>query len=197
MVVEMVGSFTLLVPAMGAVAVSKLILGDTTIFRAQVPTKAQSGAHRGEYNRETLEGILVRDVMIPRDKVIVLSPVDDPEKVFSYVASTSHTGFPVLENERLVGIISITDVRKAKKEEGACQTVGDLMTKAVIGVQPEDTLETALALMVTRHINHLPVVTKERLDQLAGFITRTDILQAYARFSKHMSCEVPSESSGK
>ena len=74
MVVEMVGSFTLLVPAMGAVAVSKLFLGDTTIFRAQVPTKAQSGAHRGEYDRETLERILVRDAMIPREAVITFSP---------------------------------------------------------------------------------------------------------------------------
>jgi CIC family chloride channel protein len=197
MVVEMVGSFTLLVPAMGAVAVSKLILGDTTIFRAQVPTKAQSNAHRGEYNRETLEGIFVRDVMTPRDKVITLAPADDPDKVFGYVASTSHTGFPVLENERLAGIIDITDIRNSKKEEGTCPTIGDMMTKAVVVVRPEDTLETALGLMVARNINHLPVVTKDNPDRLAGFITRTDILQAYARFSKHITCEPSPEAGGK
>ena len=94
---------------MGAVAVSKLILGDRTIFRAQVQTKAQSGAHIGEYNRETLERILVRDAMIPQKRVITFSPSDDPKKVVDLIVTTGHTGFPVVEDDRLVGIITNQD----------------------------------------------------------------------------------------
>ena len=66
-----------------------------------------------------------------------------------------------------------------------------MMTTILIVVHPEDTLETALADMVTHNINHLPVVRRDEPDQLVGFITRTDILQAYARFSKGISCDLP------
>ena len=120
MVVEMVGSFTLLVPGMGAVAVSKLFLGDTNIFRAQVPTKAQSGAHRGEYDRETLERILVRDAMIPREAVITFSPSDEPAKTLDSIASTGHSGFPVLEDGRLRGIITNRDAQSLRTGKGLC-----------------------------------------------------------------------------
>ena len=94
MVVEMVGSITILIPAMAAVAVSHLLTGEKSIFKEQVPTKAQSGAHRGEYDRETLEGLYVRDSMTPGDAVIVLSPLDEPGKVVDLMAKTGHTGFP-------------------------------------------------------------------------------------------------------
>ena len=103
---------------MAAVAVSHLLTGDRNIFREQVPTKAQSGAHRGEYDRETLERILVRDAMIPREAVITLSPLDDPAKVIDLIATTEHTGFPVLEDGRLVGIITNRDARTLHITEG-------------------------------------------------------------------------------
>ena len=159
MVVEMVGSFTLLVPAMGAVAVSKLFLGDTTIFRAQVPTKAQSGAHRGEYDRETLERILVRDAMIPREAVITFSPSDELAKVLDFTASTGHTGFPVLEDGRLVGIITNRDAQSLRTGKGLCPAIRQAMTPAPLVVHPEDTLEKALAIMVGHNFDHLPVGT--------------------------------------
>jgi CIC family chloride channel protein len=191
MVVEMVGSFTLLVPAMGAVAVSKLFLGDTTIFRSQVPTKAQSGAHRGEYNRETLEGILVRDAMIPREAVITFSPSDEPAKVLDSIASTGHTGFPVIEAGRLVGIITNRDAQSLRTEEGSCLPIRQAMTPAPFVVHPEDTLEVALAIMVSHNFNHLPVVRAEAPDTLVGFLTRSDILRTYVQASYLTACQKP------
>ena len=65
MVIEMTGNFSVLVPAMGAVAIAVLLVGDDTIYRAQVENRSQSNAHRGEYNREILAQIRVSDVMTP------------------------------------------------------------------------------------------------------------------------------------
>ena len=48
MVTEMTGDFSLLVPAMGAVSVAVLLVGDSTIFREQVPDRSGSPAHRDE-----------------------------------------------------------------------------------------------------------------------------------------------------
>jgi len=183
MVVEMVGSITILVPAMAAVGVSTLLKGEKTIFRAQVPTKAQSGAHRGEYDRKILERIPVRDVMIPRDAVITISPSDEPGKVLNLITTTGHNGFPVIDDGRLVGIITNRDARAVTVAPGMQPFVRDAMSSSPIMIHPEDSLEDALAIMVSHNFDHLPVVRAETPDTLVGFLTRTDIIRAYARAS--------------
>lgn len=181
MVVEMVGSITILVPAMAAVGISTLLKGEKTIFRAQVPTKAQSNAHRGEYDRKTLERIPVRDAMIPRVMVITLSPLDESIEVSHLITTTGHTGFPVIENGRLAGIITSRDARTIPVAEGMHPSVRDAMTPAPVVIYPDDSLEDALEIMVSQDFNHLPVVEKGSPDLLVGFLTRTDILKTYTR----------------
>jgi len=188
MVVEMVGSITILIPAMVAVAVSRLLKGELTIFHDQVPTKAQSGAHRGEYDRETLEGIFVRDAMIPIGSVMMLSPSDTPAKVLELAATTDHTGFPVVEEGRLVGIVTNRDIHTVCSRDGACPTIKEAMTSAPFVINPEKTLEDAIAIMVSYNFHHLPVVEKESPDIIIGFLTKTDILRAYARVSHSAAC---------
>ena len=188
MVVEMVGSITILIPAMAAVAVSHILTGDKGIFRDQVPTRAQSGAHRGEYDRETLEGILVRDAMTPRDMVISLTPRDEPEQVVRLMTRTGHTGFPVVENGRLVGIITNRDVSTMRLMDKTCPSIREAMTSPPFVVHPDDTLEAALELMVGHDFDHLPVVRKETPEVLAGFLTRTDILRMYVQSSHLTAC---------
>nr|WP_319376546.1 chloride channel protein [uncultured Methanoregula sp.] len=181
MVVEMVGSITILVPAMAAVGISTLLKGEKTIFRAQVPTKAQSNAHRGEYDRETLERILVREAMTPPEALVTLSSSDASIKIPDLIAATGHTGFPVVDDGRLVGIITNRDARTLHVAGGLHPNVRDAMTPAPLVIHPEDSLETALEIMVSHDFNHLPVVEKESPDRLIGFLTRTDILRTYAR----------------
>ncbi|MDD4483964.1 MAG: chloride channel protein [Methanoregula sp.] len=189
MVVEMVGSITILIPAMAAVAVSHLLTGEKTIFRQQVPTKAQSGAHRGEYDRDVLSRLIVRDAMVKKNAVVAFSPGDDPAGVRYMIAETGHTGFPIIESGKLVGIVTHRDVQGAGKAPGECPTLRQLMTAPPVTVHPGDTLEDALSLMVGRDFDHLPVVQDGTTDVLAGFITRTDILRAYARENHCSSCE--------
>jgi chloride channel protein, CIC family len=181
MVVEMVGSITILVPAMAAVGISTLLKGEKTIFRAQVPTKAQSGAHSGEYDRKTLQRLLVRDAMTPRDTVILLSPSDTTGSVTALIATTGHNGFPVIDDGRLVGIITIRDARASSSDGRRSQSVQETMTPAPFVIHPDDSLDDALEAMVSQDFNHLPVVEKGAPDRLVGFLTRTDIMRMYAR----------------
>jgi len=196
MVVEMVGSVTILIPAMAAVAVSRLLKGERTIFREQVPTKAQSGAHRGEYDRETLQGIFVRDAMTPGDSVITLSPSDEPEKVIGLMAKTGHTGFPIIENGRLVGIITNRDAHAIIAADKTVKDIRQTMTFTPFVVHPDDTLENALAVMVGHNFDYLPVVRADAPDKLAGFLTRSDILRTYVQACHLAACRKPDEDSG-
>jgi len=196
MVVEMVGSITILIPAMAAVAVSHLLKGEMTIFHDQVPTKAQSGAHRGEYNRETLDGILIRDAMVPKDAVITLTPSDNPARLIDFMAKTGHTAFPIVENGRLVGIITGRDANAIAADNKSCEDLRQVMTSVPFVVHPDDTLEDALALMVGHKIDQLPVVPKEAPDSLAGFLTRSDIMRMYVQASYLSACQGPGEEPG-
>lgn len=181
MVVEMMGNFSLLVPAMAGVGISYLITGGRSIYHEQVPTKAQSEAHRHEYGKRVLELIQVHEAMIPKDQVITVSPDDPVAKVQSLIEETSHTGFPVLENGRLAGIITIADVRQIQNGAGLSSPVREAMTKTALFVSPEDTMENAMRLMMVHDIHHIPVADPDCPDELLGFLTRTDMMRIYSR----------------
>jgi CBS domain-containing protein len=55
------------------------------------------------------------------------------------------------------------------------KTVGDVMTREVVSVQPDEPLDRATHLMVERRIKRLPVVDPER--RLLGMLSRIDVLR--------------------
>jgi CIC family chloride channel protein len=181
MVVEMMGNFSLLVPAMAGVGMSYLITGGKTIYREQVQTKAQSEAHRHEYGRRVLEGILVQDAMIPGNLVITFSPGDPVQNVRMLINQTAHTGYPVLDGDRLIGIITVSDVRRTEKTGNNSLKVGDAMTRDLYFVSPDETLEDAMRIMMIHDIHHLPVTRPDHPEKILGFLTRTNIMQTYSR----------------
>ncbi len=69
MVAEMTGNLSLLAPAMIAVALSTALVGERTIYRAQLPNRAASPAHRVRLAFPLLSALTVRDAM--RDAVVV------------------------------------------------------------------------------------------------------------------------------
>ena len=179
MVVEMTGNFSLLVPAMGAVAIASVLTGEHTIYREQVSTKAHSGAHRGEYLVEILQEINVGDVMVQNDKIISITPDAPCKEVLSLIHRTEHTGFPVLENGFLIGIVTINDIRNARKN--GKPVVRDCMTERLISISPAQNLEEALDMMIDNDIHHLPVVDPKSRNTMVGYLTTTDIMKAYSR----------------
>lgn len=181
MVVEMTGNFSLFVPAMGAVAVAYVLTGEETIFVEQVRNKSLSRAHRGEFEVDILENIQVADVMVPRERVIALSPDDTCSRVFSLITSTNHTGYPVLDGDRLVGIITTKDVRELLASDDLSRLVGERMTKPAISIGDDKTLEDALQLMIDFNIHHLPVVSAGDEGRFVGYLTRTDLMLAHSR----------------
>ncbi|MFQ5848765.1 MAG: CBS and ACT domain-containing protein [Candidatus Methylomirabilales bacterium] len=91
---------------------------------------------------------------------------------------------PVVEKDRLVGLLTDRDIRAAAPSSAASIAledreefldqlrVGHVMTKRVLSVAPEATIEDAALLMRQHKISCLPVVEGERL---VGIITETDI----------------------
>jgi CBS domain-containing protein len=72
----------------------------------------------------------------------------------------------VTENEKIVGIFTERDYARDGEVKGrtAKETpVSDVMTKQMVLIKPETTLEECVELMNTYHVRHLPVLEKDRV----------------------------------
>ncbi|RDV83950.1 CBS domain-containing protein [Ammonifex thiophilus] len=89
-----------------------------------------------------------------------------------------HSGLPVVEGGKLVGIISRRDVEKAKLSGLGHAPVKGYMSRQVVTVSPQVPVREAQALLVQHDIGRLPVVEGDRL---VGIVSRTDILKTLHR----------------
>jgi CBS domain-containing protein/anti-sigma regulatory factor (Ser/Thr protein kinase) len=89
------------------------------------------------------------------------------------------SGAPVVEDDRLVGLISIEDLIKALEQGKLDETVRRYMTRQVQTVRADDTLVSAVKLFAQFGYGRFPVVDEQ--GRLAGIITQGDIVRALLR----------------
>jgi len=184
MVIEMTHNYSLLPPAMIAVAISYIITSKDTIFRAQAESKLDSNAHRGEYHMDIAQMITVGEAMVPGHQVITVSPETSSGEVVRMMEQTRHTGYPVTREGVLVGIVTVGDLPNYLRGE-TDRPVGDCMTKDALTVTPECTLDTVLRQMAENSIHHFPVIDSDGI--CVGFLTTSDILRSYTEKIKLLS----------
>ncbi|MEE1135161.1 CBS domain-containing protein [uncultured Methanobrevibacter sp.] len=113
----------------------------------------------------------------------VITTTSDIDVVYAFEKLMEHkiSSLPVVEDEKLIGFISATDVGHNlildKYELGT--SVGEIMITSIVTISPEDTLETAVKIMTegtqaSGILNQLPVVEG---DKLVGIISDGDIIQ--------------------
>ncbi len=94
---------------------------------------------------------------------------------------TGRHGFPVLNPDAsLHGIVSLEDYRRAAEgEEGPHPglTVGDIDTKALISVYPDDSVGAALRRMAPQDLSRLVVISRENPRELLGFDAVVDTIK--------------------
>jgi CBS domain-containing protein len=105
-------------------------------------------------------------------------------KALELMAEKNIGALPVVDAEnggRLLGMFSERDyARKVilKGKSSQATTVSELMSSPVTTVALDDTIETCMELMTTRHIRHLPVIDH---GQMIGLVSIGDVLNALVR----------------
>jgi Zn-dependent protease/CBS domain-containing protein len=123
--------------------------------------------------QENLSGLKVKDVMV-KDMVTLSSSVSLDEAVNGYFLRYGYGGFPVFEDGRFLGIITLKEVKNIPREDWTKVKVSDVLIShnREWEVLPEDDVMKALEMMITKDKGRI-VVTEN--NKVIGLITRNGI----------------------
>lgn len=136
---------------------------------------AASGEAQQTVMSAAFEGVRVDDIMTASDDVHIVSPDTSITDLLERMFSERHTGYPVMENDRLVGLVTLSDAREVDAVERDAFTVSDVMTRELETIAPDAEAMDALNRMQQGGIGRL-LVTKR--GELVGLISRTDLMTA-------------------
>ncbi len=122
---------------------------------------------------DALSDLYAANVM--QRQVETLSSVLTFDEVMQAFSRSTHRGFPVVDDGKLVGIISQTDLANAKNRNiSGNSLLKEFMTPQPITVEANDTLSEVLYRLTQYNLSRLPVVEGRHL---VGIITRSDIIR--------------------
>jgi Zn-dependent protease/CBS domain-containing protein len=124
--------------------------------------------------RERLGHIKVRELMNPN--VPTIQPETTVQEMVTNIFRKQHgRAVPVCQDGRLIGIATITDVKKLSQDKWATTPVEKIMTRdPLYTVFPEDNLNKALTLIAKNDINQVLI---DDQGKCAGLLSRADIIR--------------------
>jgi Zn-dependent protease/CBS domain-containing protein len=134
-----------------------------------------SGEAQQTIMRAAFEGVVVGDIMTPADHVQTVEEDTSVRDLIDRMFEDRHPGDPVERDGEVVGLVTLEDARAVREVERDAYTVGDVMTTDVYSVSPDEDVMTALEQLQDNDIGRLLVIDD---DELAGLLTRSDIMTA-------------------
>jgi CBS domain-containing protein len=148
----------------------------------------------------------VRHVMT--ETVFTVTPDTPLKAVATRMLEYGISGMPVVDGERVLGVISETDIlfkeRVAPDRKGLvdwlvhyaedpplakleARTAGEAMTTPAVTIAPERTVADAAALLLDLRIDRLPVIEG---GELVGIVTRADLIRAFTRDDEEVERDI-------
>ncbi len=119
-----------------------------------------------------LQDVTVGDMM--SNPVTTVPPTLPVSQVISMMYSSKHLGFPVVERDTLIGMVTLADINHMTSIDREAMQVRDVMTRDPITLPPTAPLIDALKIMSARNFGRIPVVQDGKI---LGIVTRTDIIK--------------------
>jgi CIC family chloride channel protein len=120
--------------------------------------------------------VTAKEVMT--EDVITIQADMPASMVELYNLENKHTGYPVISEGKLVGIVTVNDLPE-NPEDRKNTKVEEITSSFIVVAEPDDSIHSVLELMNKHNIGRVPIVMKDNPKTLVGIITRHDIIKAY------------------
>ena len=186
MVMEMTGSYGLLVPSLLVAAIAYLCLPlAVRLYENQVPARPDSPAHMGSFATDILRNLTVRDCLDQSEPHGRTISVDTPfDQLINLTALGKQTVFPIVaEDDKLLGELSLEDIRRVMLNPEAIrpQVAGDCMHPVVGPLTPRDNLTLAARLLASRQSDTVIVVDDIHAQRVVALLSRRELILTYGR----------------
>jgi CBS domain-containing protein len=173
MVAEMTGSLALLPPAIVAIGLATLVVGDDTIYESQLRSRVDAPAHRAAFGLPLLSSVLVADVMT--DPRLVLVGDADGTQARGRLTEAHVPGAPVVASDgTFIGVLSSdADTPDTPDSDATAAAVAD---RSYPTVAPDLGLDMAMDAMVSAGTTWLPVVDGGRV---RGIVGMNEVISGY------------------
>ncbi|MES1943638.1 peptidase M50 [Salinisphaera sp. PC39] len=145
-----------------------------------------NNAARGSYTqvlvRSRLADVAMRRLMSTHFTAVA-PDITVAELIDRHLLHGDQRAFPVVEDGRLAGLITLTDVRRLPRERRADTRVRDVMmpTDRLVTVRADEPASEAAIRLSERGINQLPVVSAA--GGIEGLVRREDVLKWLALYN--------------
>jgi CIC family chloride channel protein len=180
MTCELAGSYDLLVPLMLSEGIAFIALRRRSLYRAQVPTKRDSPAHREDLIYDVLKGVRVGDVVVKDRPYVTFEARTPAREVIQKLASAAWQDvFPVRSSDgKVIGVVSSEVLRTMASNPEVAELViaHDLMVPPV-SVMDSDDLQQALRKILDKGVRELLVL--DVTGRIVGFLDEAEITRVY------------------
>jgi len=119
-------------------------------------------------------GPKVREVMTDRPRCVTPeTPISEAARLMK---SDDVGSLPILEGERLTGIVTDRDIvlqAVAEEKDPRGMPVREVASRELVTIGPEEDLSEALRLMASHQVRRIPVVDED--SRLVGIVAQADI----------------------
>ncbi len=136
-------------------------------------------------------------------EVVTVAPGDTLRRAAQLMTEHQVSGLPVVDDGRLVGMLTESDFIKhssgpgrrrwidtlfGRSEPSGAAKVEDLMTKRPVTIAPDRPLRDAGRLMIDADVKRLPVV--DGAGGVLGILSRADVMKSYSRSDTEIADEI-------
>ena len=173
MVAEMTGSLEMLAPAMVAIGLATVVVGDATIYESQLRNRTEAPAHRFRFGLPLLASLPISEAMHP-PRLVLEGDITVPEAATQLVEA-GVPGAPVGEDGVFLGSVDADDLARADPD----QRVRALADGSVSAVPKDATLDAVVEVFAMERVGWVPVLDPER--RIVGVVGTADLIGAYRK----------------
>jgi H+/Cl- antiporter ClcA len=175
MVGEMTGTLALLAPAMIALGVAALVVGDATIYTGQLKDRVESAAHRLKFGLPLLASVPANGVMsAPR----LLLPGDvQAREALGQLITLGLPGAPVIDGDGVFrGSVETEQLRHQLKDADS-RAISELVDPEWPALGWDATLADAIDTLVMNDVTWVSVLDTQR--RVVGIVGMTEVIDGY------------------